>query len=45
MHQLSNEKGLIATVQSMPTLRRNEWGYVVNEAWGDSQRRPSGGPQ
>ena len=28
----TNEKGLIATVQSMPTLRRNEWGYVVNEA-------------
>ena len=31
VHQQSNEKGLIATVQSMPTLRRNEWGYVVNE--------------
>ena len=31
VYQQSNEKGLIATVQSMPVLRRNEWGYVVNE--------------
>ena len=32
VHRLSNERGLIATVQSMPALRRNEWGYVVNDA-------------
>ena len=32
IHQISNERGQIATVQSLPTLRRNEFGYVINEA-------------
>ncbi len=31
VYRESNEVGLIATVQSMPHLRRNEWGYVLND--------------
>jgi len=31
VYQESTERGLIATVQSMPTLRRNEYGFVVND--------------
>ena len=32
VHQVSNERGQIATVQSLRTLHRNEYGVVVNEA-------------
>ena len=32
VHQVSNERGQIATVQSLPTLHRNEYGVVLNEA-------------
>jgi hypothetical protein len=31
VYQESTERGQIATLQGMPTMRRNEFGFVLNE--------------